>query len=285
MTIYDLLWHAGISSIAFGAMFMFVRYGWEGAVVLVQGQERRFDTALNKQLLMGVSPRLALGVATGIVLLVGGLFYVIASSYIAFLIGAAIGVAIPHVTISHLEQKRKRRLNEQVVDGIVTLASGVRAGLNLVQSMQLLVRNGHGPIRQEFEQLLREYDLGVDLNQAMRSAANRIGSSYYRLLFGAIEAHRQRGGDVGESLDRIADSVREIQRLEGRLEALTAQGRAQARMIGLMPLIIIGILYVIAPEDTSLLLTQPIGRLLLLIAGLMILGGFLWIRRIMAVDI
>jgi tight adherence protein B len=248
-------------------------------------QEHRLDEALNKQLVLQVDPRLALGLAALVVVGCGLVAYLLLGSYVWFLVGLGVGLAIPHLVVSHLEQKRRQRLDEQIVDGIVTLASGVRAGLNLVQSMQLLVKNGHGPIRQEFEQLLNEYELGVDLHQAMRNASNRIGSSYYRLLFGAIEAHRERGGDMGESLDRIADSIREIQRLEGRLEALTAQGRAQARMIAAMPLVIAGVLYVIAPEDTSRLFTDDIGRLLLLLAAGLIVLGFLWIRRIMQVDI
>jgi tight adherence protein B len=185
----------------------------------------------------------------------------------------------------HLETKRKKRLDEQIVDGITTLASGVRAGLTLVQSMQLLVRNSTGPLKQEFRQLMREFDLGIDLHQAMRNTSDRIGSVYYRLLFSAIQAHRDRGGDMGQSLDRIAESVREIQRLEGRLDAITAQGRAQARFMGIMPFVIIGILWLISPDDTSKLLTEPLGRVLLMIALVMIGVSFMWIRRIMQVDI
>jgi tight adherence protein B len=119
----------------------------------------------------------------------------------------------------------------------------------------------------------------------MRNTSDRIGSVYYRLLFSAIQAHRDRGGDMGQSLDRIAESVREIQRLEGRLDAITAQGRAQARFMGIMPFVIIGILWLISPDDTSKLLTEPLGRVLLMIALVMIGVSFMWIRRIMQVDI
>lgn len=90
---------------------------------------------------------------------------------------------------------------------------------------------------------------------------------------------------MGQSLDRIAESIREIQRLEGRLQALTAQGRAQARFMAAMPILIFIILYNIDPDGTSELFAQPLGRLLLLMAIGIITVAFLWIRRIMAVDI
>ena len=90
---------------------------------------------------------------------------------------------------------------------------------------------------------------------------------------------------MGQSLDRIADSIREIQRLEGRLDALTAEGRSQARFMAAMPFVILAILWYIVPEDTSMLLTDPTGRLILLLAVILIGVGFVWIRRIMQVDI
>jgi tight adherence protein B len=151
--------------------------------------------------------------------------------------------------------------------------------------MELLVKNSQGPIKQEFAQLLREYQMGLDLNQAMRNAANRIGSSHYRLLFTAIEMHRQRGGDVGQSLDRIAEAIREIQRLEGKLETLTAPGRTQARMMAGISIVILGILYSIDPEGVRLLFSEPRGRIVLLVVATMMIAGFAWIRRIVAIDL
>mgnify|MGYP003341820384 CR=1 FL=1 len=200
-------------------------------------------------------------------------------------IGAVAGFFLPTIIIKHLEQKRREKLDEQIVDGITTLASGVRAGLNLVQAIEVLVKNSTGPIRQEFAQLLREYQMGLDLNQAMRNAANRIGSSHYRLLFTAIEMHRLRGGDVGQSMDRIAAAIREIQRLEGRLETLTAPGRTQARMMAGISLAMMLIMYSSDPQGVSSLFYEPNGRILLLfVAGLMALG-FVWIRKIVDIDI
>jgi tight adherence protein B len=119
----------------------------------------------------------------------------------------------------------------------------------------------------------------------MRNASDRIGSPLYRLTFTAIETHRIRGGDLAESLDRIADSIRDIQRLEGKLDALTAQGRSQAMMMAVMPLVFLGILYLINPEGVVLVFTTSIGNILLLLVALLIGLAFVWIRRIMAIDI
>ena len=162
----------------------------------------------------------------------------------------------------------------------------MRAGLNLVQSMQLLAQDGPPPLRQEIAHLLREYEYGVPLEGAMDSAAARIGSGDYRLLFAALQTHRERGGDLGETLDRIGDSIREIQRLENRIKTLTAEGRATARWLGAMPLVVMAIIYfLVSPEGVVAMFSEGLGKLMILAIVALNLVGFLWIRKIVNVDI
>jgi tight adherence protein B len=273
------------AGLMFVAVFIFVRYGWVTVRTWIGREEERLNRVLNHQLLLDVPPRTALLMTSFGVLIFALIPMLLVGTPWAGLAGAAVGIFVPTVVVRHLETKRRQRLELQLVDGIVALASGVRAGLTLVQSMELLATNMVGPIKQEFSQLLREYQMGVDLNQAMRNAANRVGSSNYRLLFTAIEMHRQRGGDTGESLDRIAESIREIQRLEGKLDALTAQGRTQARFMAIMPAAILLIYYAIDPEGVRMLFVEPWGRMLLIFAALLVFVGFMWIRKIMSIDI
>lgn len=265
-------------------MYLMVRYGYTPGLKWFRKQEAYYDRVFRRQLMMDLDPK-ALVI---LLLLAVALLFVVTAYFAGILPGIAVGGAtliLPYALIRHLETKRRQRLEVQLVDGLASLASGVRAGLNLVQSMQLLVQNQRGPIQQEFGQILREYEMGMDLNQAMRGAANRIGSPLFRLTFTAIEMHRVRGGDSGESMDRIAKSIRDIQRLEGKLDSITAQGRMQAKFMAIMPFVIIFLLMGIMPEDATAMFTSQQGRVLLLIAAAMIAGGYLWIRKIMQVDI
>ncbi|MEO0476808.1 MAG: type II secretion system F family protein, partial [Planctomycetota bacterium] len=217
---------------------LMVRYGYTPGMAWIEKQTWYYDRVLCRQLLLDVDPKTAVWSHIGGVAVVLVLGMYLTGVIVGIVLAAAAGF-IPYFIIRHLETKRRLRLEVQLVDGLASMASGVRAGLNLVQSMQLLVHNQNGPIQQEFGQILREYEMGMDLNQAMRQASDRIGSQLYRLTFTAIEMHRLRGGDSGESMDRIAESIREIQRLEGKLDAITAQGRIQANMMAIMAVVII----------------------------------------------
>lgn len=269
----------------FASVFLLVRYAPPLVMSRFAHWEQRLHLTLNHHLLLDIHPRAAMAMTVMLILACGMLGKLIGEDWLWFLVGTAAGCAIPFILLRQLETRRREYLERQLVDGVMTLASAMRAGLNLVQAMEVLIMNHRGPIQQEFRQLLNEYKMGMDLNQAMRHAANRIALSNYRLLFTAIEMHRIRGGDAAESLDRIAESIREIQRLEGKLEALTAQGRAQARMMAAAPIVILFIFYAIDPVDVRLLFVTPPGRLLLLVALVLIGIGFVWIRRIMAIDI
>lgn len=249
-------------------------------------RERRYGRILRETLLLGVSPR-AVTVLTGLAMIFFGFmgFMLLEGSLLATLLGAALGVALPEAVIKLLCKRRRKRLDAQLVSGIQTLCSGVRAGLNLVQSMRMIADDGPEPISQEFAHLLREYDYGTGLDDAMSNAARRVDSADYKLLFAALQTHRQRGGDLGETLDRIAASIREIQRLENRVEALTAQGRATARWLGAMPAVVMTILYFVDPAGVSQLFTDALGKAILVaVVGLNVIG-FLWIRKIVAIDI
>ncbi len=253
---------------------------------VIISREAYYASTLKGSLLMGIEPR-TVTILTGVaMILLGFLGYVITSSQIGMLVGIAVGVFAPAAMIRYLRRKRLKHLDSQLVMGIQTLASGVQAGLNLVQSMELIVRDGPAPIRDEFAHLLREYEYGLGLEQAMNNASVRIGSGDYKLLFAALLTHRQRGGQLADTLSRIADSIREIQRLESRVETLTAQGRATARAMGAMPMVVLAILYfLVDPKGVNDLFSETSGRILLAIMFTLNAIGFLWIRKIMDIDI
>ncbi len=273
------------SALTFTSIYMFVRYGYAWSIAVALRQEQAYDRVLRQQLLIDIEPRTALACSAGIILFFGLFTYIATHSFLAGFTIALLAMLLPNLVVRHLESKRLQKLENQLVDGLTTLASAARAGLNLVQSMELLERNAVAPIKQEFGQLLREYRLGMDLNQAMQNTSNRIGSQLYRLTFTAIQMHRLRGGDTAESLDRIAESIRDISRLEGKLDALTSQARYQASFMAMMPVVFLFLLWSIDPQGVGLLFSEPAGRMLLLGVVVLIVTAFIWIRNIMAVEI
>lgn len=275
-----------ISTVLFAGTFATILLGLRPLKQFILEREALYDKVLRGNLLLDVRPRSVTVLNAFLVAVLGAIGYLATESLVGMALLGFLGVFAPKVTMKLLRQRRLEKLESQLVAGIQTLASGVRAGLNLVQSMELVARDGPIPLRQEFGHLLREYEFGLPLEEAMHHAAGRIGSGDFRLLFAALHTHRERGGDLGETLDRIAESIREIQRLENRVKTLTAQGRATARWLGAMPAIVLIIIYVMVnADDVKNLFIDDLGKLILL--GIVVLNvlGFMWIRKIMAIDI
>jgi tight adherence protein B len=204
---------------------------------------------------------------------------------LSFAAGSLLGYWVPRVVIILMQRRRRQRLNEQLIDGLVTLANGMRAGLNLVQSMKLIEMNTQPPISQEFGLMLREFEHGASVDEVMRRASVRIKLHHYKLLFAAMETARQRGGNLPETLDRLGESLREIMRLEEKVKSLTAENRMSARLMGIMPAAVAGIYYMIEPEFVRRIINDPWGLLLGVVALIFWAGGFLWIRKIVTFDI
>lgn len=276
---------AVLSVVVFGATLLAVWIGARPLGRLVLQQERQFDRTLRGQLLMDISPRSATVASVFFIVLCGAVGYVLVESVVGMFVFAAAGAVAPMLALRWLRRRRVKKLEGQLVEGIHTLAAGVRAGLNLVQSLELVARDGPIPLKQEFAHMLREYEYGVPLEQAMENAGTRIGSGDFRLLFSALQTHRERGGDLGDTLDRIATSIREIQRLESRVEALTAEGRVTARVLAGFPAVVLGIIYLIDAAPVALLFTDTVGKVILTLIVVLNVLSFLWIRRIVAIDI
>lgn len=253
---------------------------------LVQRRERHYVQVLGGSLLMTIKPRSVTIMSFLLMFVLAMVGYLITGSILGAFVGMIFGLLLPTVFIKHLREKRLTKLNAQLVGGIQTLSSGVRAGLNLVQALELVARDGPSPLRQEFAHMVREYEYGIGLEVAMKNAAERIGSGDFGLLFAALLTHRERGGNLGETLDKIGEAIREIQRLEHRVDSLTAQGRATARFLGAMPAVVLAIVYfIVDPRGVERMFITTPGKII--IAGIVVLNilGFLWIRKIMDIDI
>ena len=274
-----------VSILIFAAVMGMAVFGRPVLVRRVARREGRYATALNELFLFSVSPRSLIWAGFASAAL-AALFAWAAFPSVWVAAGAAcVGSFVPSWVLRVMAYRRRERLEGQLVDGILALSNSVRAGLTLVDAIRLVEENAPAPMRQEFGLILREYEHGIALEQALDNAALRIPNPSCKLVFAALKTSRERGGDVGETLDRIRDSVREIHRLEERVKTLTAQGRLAAKAMLVMPLFIGLILYLIDPTGITMLFTDPVGHILLLIIVVLDILGLLWIRKIVNVDI
>lgn len=195
-------------------------------------------------------------------------------------IGGLLGFYLPEIFIAFLRRRRRKQFSEQFIDGLVMLSNGLRAGFTLQQAMELLVEEMPAPLSQEFELILREYRLGVEIDQALQNAVTRTKDEDLDLAVSAIVITRRMGGNLAEIFERIVNMVRDRKLLGGKAAALTAQGKIQALVVGALPYGFGFILFQINPEMLRLMWTTIPGFIGLVIVVILDLIGYLWVKKI-----
>jgi tight adherence protein B len=202
------------------------------------------------------------------------------------LAGLAVGAALcvlPWLLIRRMAQRRRQKIEDQLADAMVSFSSAVRSGLSLPQSLEILSQQCPAPIQHEFRQIFAEYRMGKTLEVCLREAKDRLDSQNFALFAAALEASRQSGGRLNETVERIAVSVRELQRLERKLQAETAQARKSALYMACAPPLILAVYYVfLDPVQTTRLFTEPLGLMMLATAAILNIAAYAIARRILS---
>lgn len=201
------------------------------------------------------------------------------------LLGAIAFFPLPRIYLRYLKKQRLKKFNEQLEDALLSISSSLKAGFSINQALEVIASENRKPISVEFSLLIQELRLGVSLDEALNKMSNRLQCQDFELVAVSIMTARQTGGELTATLERLAAVIRERVRITGRIRALTAQGRMQAVIIGLMPLALFLAMMNIAPDMMNAFFKTVPGILCLIAVIILDITGFLVIRKITTIDI
>jgi Flp pilus assembly protein TadB len=195
-------------------------------------------------------------------------------------------VCVPWYVVRRMAEKRRWRIEDQLADAMVSLSSAIKAGLSLGQALEILAQQCPAPICEEFRQMYGEYQMGKPLERVLVETRDRLKSENFALFAAAMQASRESGGRLNETVERIAHSVMELQRLERKIVSETAQARTSAVYMALAPFAVMLMYYFfIDPENTERLFVTVPGQMILCTSLVFNLVAYMWARRILNSDI
>jgi len=213
-------------------------------------------------------------------------------SPLALLIGALIGFLLPRFWLNRRKGGRLNAFNKQLPDTITLIANALRAGSSFLQAIELVVRESRPPISTEFGRVIREVNLGLPFDHAIENMVRRVRSDDLELMATAISIQHQVGGNLAEILDSISYTIRERIRIKGEIRTLTAQQRLSGYVVGFLPIGLAGFLFVAAPGfmdpmflNPPAVLGLPAGVVILIFGGFMMFIGFMFIRKIVDIEV
>ncbi len=251
-----------------------------------QYRERYVVKSMNdlSDMFLFVEPSQILLLNIAALVIFAGLGFVVGGPFFAALAGVA-GFFAPIVAVRYYRGRRIDRFNTQLVEALQQMANALRAGLTFTQALDQIGRESGAPLRQEFGLFTKEVKLGVPIEEALMNMARRVGSEDLELVATSTNIARQLGGNMAEMFEVISGTIRERFRLEGKIKALTSQGKMQGWIVASLPLWIGLFFNWYRPDLMEPMFERAFGYVLVCAIILLEATGFVLIRKIVNIDV
>lgn len=211
--------------------------------------------------------------------------YALTGSALAVVAAIVAVGAVPTVALAVLRRRRLQRLGTQWPDAAMLVAGALRAGSSLPQAIGQAARELPSPSGRELDLVVREQRLGVGLDTSMSNLERRVPLEEVTLFAAAVRIAQETGGNLAETLERLADTLRRKAAVEGKIDALTVQGRLQGWVMAALPLAVGTALFAIEPSAMRPLVTTWQGWAVCAVLIVLEALGLWFIRRIVDIDV
>ena len=191
----------------------------------------------------------------------------------------------PYIILNIFIKKRLKKFERQLPDALVMLAGSLRAGASLSTAIDGLIKESPAPLSQEFSLMVRERKLGVDMDTVIENMERRLPLEDLFMFLSAVRISREVGGNLAETLESLAETLRRKLTMEGKIDSLTAQGKLQGVVMSSLPIVLMIALLKLEPDTMGMMFTTKLGWIVLATILTMQLLGFLAIRKITQIDV
>jgi tight adherence protein B len=192
---------------------------------------------------------------------------------------------LPKLTVKLLEIKRKKQIIESLPDVLAQISGSMRSGSTFNSAIETMVNESKGPVGQEFGLLLKEQKMGISQQDALENLGERINSEDVDLVVTAALIARDVGGNLAETFERLSNMLRKKIEMEGKIKALTSQGKLQGWVVSMLPFGIIAALSYVEPEGIGPIFNTYLGWGFLATILILEILGAIMIRKIVSIDV
>jgi tight adherence protein B len=214
--------------------------------------------------------------------LIAGLF---ARVPFASAIAAAAGLPMPTLWLMRKRTVRIKKFEEMFPEALDLLSRAIRAGHAFQTAMGMVAEELKEPVGPEFRKTFDQQNFGLPLKEALAELSQRIASLDVRFFVTAVVIQRETGGNLSEILDNLAHVVRERFKIRRQVRVHTAHGRFTGYVLLALPAALAVALTFINPELMGLLFNEHMGRVMVMGAIVLQVGGFFWIRKVMNIEV
>jgi len=199
--------------------------------------------------------------------------------------GIVAGAGLPHLCVNLMTRRRVERFNHLFPDAIDLMVRGLRAGLPVSETISTVGRELADPVGGEFRTIAESVKLGRSLEDALWETAARLDTPEFKFFVISLSVQKETGGNLAETLSNLADILRSRRQMGLKVRAMSSEARASALILGSLPIVMFGLIYLLNPDYGSQLLTDPRGRSMLIGAGVVMVTGVAVMRKMVRFEI
>lgn len=206
-------------------------------------------------------------------------------NYLVSILLAAVLSAFPYLSILSKRKSRMDKFERQLPEALDLMARALKAGHAFTGGLKMVADEMDEPIGLEFDKTLAEINFGIDIQEALKNLSARVDCPDLRFFVISIIIQRETGGNLAEILGNISYLIRERFKLHGRIRVLSAEGKFSAIVLIALPFLVAGILAFLNPDYLKILITDPIGHIMVGCALMMMMVGILVMKKMVAIKV
>jgi tight adherence protein B len=199
--------------------------------------------------------------------------------------GVYAGLILPGWLLRIIRQRRGAGCEAQLMDSMVLMSNGLKSGIDLIGCIAMVQKDMQPPISEEFGLCLKNYHLGMSLDKALEGIEERVQSRLLSYMIKAVVIQRSVGGNLTKIFDRIVENIREESKLVEKTAAMTAQQRIQSIVVGMMPWVMLLIMFAFQPKSMTEYYFSPLGVFTLLFCTVWISIGMKIVNKLGDIDV
>jgi tight adherence protein B len=224
-----------------------------------------------------------ISVVLGVIVFVGVL-----TSGLGLLAAGALGFAgafgLPRWMLSFLKKRRENKFLKEFPDAVDVIVRGIKAGLPLLDCLKMVAVESPEPMKSEFRGIVETQAIGLPLGEACGKLYESMPLPEANFFGIVISIQQKAGGNLSEALGNLSRVLRDRKKMKAKIQAMSQEAKASAGIIGALPIVVMGLVYLTSPNYISLLWTEPLGRLMLAASAIWMFFGVMVMKKMINFD-
>ncbi|MEM9169521.1 MAG: type II secretion system F family protein [Pseudomonadota bacterium] len=201
------------------------------------------------------------------------------------LMGLVGGLGAPNWFVGHYTKRRQKKFEEEFSNAIDVIVRGVKSGLPVNECLKIIANEAPKPVNEEFYLLTEGIRIGLSLEQALQRMYDRMPLQEVNFFMIVLVIQQKTGGNLAEALSNLSTVLRQRKQMVGKVQALSAEAKASAMIIGALPFLVMGAVRLSAPDYLTPLFVTKTGNFILLGAGMWMGTGIMVMKKMMQIKV